>query len=143
MAVACHTSHTMSIHEQTAVNSQEIRDILYERKKEIQVSLKTCAHCSLCSDSCFLYQCRGKDPKYMPSYKFINSIGTLYKKKGNVTRTELEEIKEIVWKRCVLCTRCYCPLGIDIPWMIALARKICRSQNIFYDYNQENKGPLK
>jgi heterodisulfide reductase subunit C len=79
----------------------------------------------------------------MPSHKVINSIGIFYKKKGKVTRAELEDIKEIIWKRCVLCTRCYCPLGIDIPSMIALARRICRSQGVVYNYNQETRTPLK
>jgi Fe-S oxidoreductase len=133
----------MSSPIQPAVDTDKIHEILWERKKEIQVSLKSCAHCSLCADSCFLYQCRDKDPRYMPSHKFINSIGTLYNKKGDVTREALEEIRDIVWKRCVLCTRCYCPLGVDIPSMIALARKVCRSQNVFYDYTQETGGPRK
>ncbi len=128
---------------QPAVDTDEIHEILWARKKEIQVSLKSCAHCSLCADSCFLYHCRDNDPRYMPSHKFINSIGTLYRNKGNVTREALEEIRDIVWTRCVLCTRCYCPLGIDIPSMIALARKVCRSQNVFYDYSQETGDPLK
>ena len=44
---------------------------------------------------------------------------------------ELEEIKINVWERCVLCTRCYCPFGIDIPAMISLARSICRSQGVY------------
>ncbi len=50
-----------------------------------------------------------KDPKYMPSYKFLNSVGVLYKKKGNVDKLDLGEMRDLVWERCVLCTRCYCP----------------------------------
>ncbi|MBW1748969.1 MAG: 4Fe-4S dicluster domain-containing protein [Deltaproteobacteria bacterium] len=94
-----------------------------------------CAHCSLCAESCFLFNAFNKDPKYMPSYKFIHSIGILYKKKGKVDRSMLEEISINIWKRCVLCTRCYCPFGIDIPSMIALARSICRSQGVFPRYD--------
>jgi Fe-S oxidoreductase len=30
----------------------------------------------------------------------------------------------------VLCGRCYCPFGIDIPNMISFARSILRSQGI-------------
>jgi len=71
-----------------------------------------------------------KKPEYMPSYKFINSIGKIYQKNGNVTREFLEKARDLVWENCVLCTRCYCPIGIDIPSMIAVARSICRSQGI-------------
>jgi predicted aldo/keto reductase-like oxidoreductase len=66
----------------------------------------------------------------MPSYKVLNSLGTLYKKKGQVSREQLESIKELIWGNCALCERCYCPIGIDIPFMIAFARSILRSQGI-------------
>jgi Fe-S oxidoreductase len=102
----------------------------------MKTALRVCAHCSLCAESCFLFHVHDGDPRYMPSHKFINSIGRLYKKKGQVDRKGLEEISEIVWRRCVLCTRCYCPLGIDIPEMIALARNICRSQDVYYQWDQ-------
>jgi Fe-S oxidoreductase len=117
-----------------AVDCEAIRAILDQRKDQMQLALKVCAHCSLCAESCFLFQVHDGDPRYMPSHKFINSLGKLYRKKGRVSREELEEIKEIVWRRCVLCTRCYCPLGVDIPEMIALTRSICRSQNVFFQY---------
>ena len=65
----------------------------------------------------------------------LNGSLNIYKKKGKVDRAGFEEIKEIVWRRCVLCTRCYCPLGIDIPEMIALARDICRSQEVYFQWS--------
>jgi len=118
----------------SGVNTDLIRKRLDEHKKKIKLSLKACAHCSLCAESCFLYMSKNKDPKYVPSYKFINSIGLLYKKKGNVDKVALEEIKSNVWERCALCTRCYCPIGINIPEMLALARTICREQDVYPDY---------
>jgi heterodisulfide reductase subunit C len=66
----------------------------------------------------------------MPSYKVLNSLGKLYRKKGKVTRAQLEEMKDLIWRNCVLCERCYCPLSIDLPNMIAFARSILRSQGI-------------
>ena len=66
----------------------------------------------------------------MPSYKVVYSLGKLYKKKGKVNWKALEEMKDLVWKNCVLCERCYCPFGIDIPNMIAFTRSILRSQGI-------------
>lgn len=119
------------------VDSEAIRKILDEKKTKMKLSLKACAHCTLCAESCFLFNGRNKDPKYMPSYKFLNSIGVLYKNNGNVDKLDLGEIRDIVWERCVLCTRCYCPVGIDIPEMIALARRVCRSQGVYPRYDQE------
>lgn len=119
-----------------AVDVKKIRKALYKNKTQISLSLKLCVHCTLCAESCFLYMHRGKDPIYMPSHKFINSLGRLYKKKGEIDRKGLEEIREIVWDRCVLCTRCYCPMGIDIPGMIALTRDICREQGVLPRFDE-------
>ena len=116
------------------LNVDLIKKRLNTHKKKFKLSLKACAHCSLCAESCFLYMSHDKDPKYTPSYKFINSIGLLYKKKGKVDKNVLEEIKCNVWERCALCTRCYCPVGINIPEMIATARSICREQGVYPDY---------
>ena len=120
-----------------AIDIQRIRETLNKNKTQISLSLKLCVHCTLCAESCFLYMHRGKDPVFMPSHKFINSLGRLYKKKGEIDRKGLEEIREIIWERCVLCTRCYCPMGIDIPGMIALTRGICRDQGVLPQFDKE------
>ena len=119
------------------IDTEEIKEIMAPDRAKMKLWLTACAHCSLCAESCFLFTTRGRDPKYMPSHKFINSIGRLYKKKGRVDAAALEEIGDILWNRCVLCTRCYCPFGIDIPEMIALGRKVCRSQGIYRRYDEE------
>lgn len=120
------------------VNTEEIQAILKEKETKMKLSLKACAHCTFCAESCFLFTGRGQqDPKYMPSYKFLNSIGVLYKKKGKVDNLDLREMRDLVFERCVLCTRCYCPVGVNIPEMIALARRVCRSQGIYPDYDRE------
>jgi Fe-S oxidoreductase len=82
-----------------------------------------------------------KDPRYMPSYKVVRSLGRLYKKRGRVNRAQLEEMKELVFRNCALCGRCYCPFGIDIPNMIAFARTILRSQGIYGMYPHSVGGP--
>ena len=120
----------------TDVDIEPIQQILKENKQQIKMGLKICAHCSLCAESCFLYAAT-QEPKYMPSYKFINSIGRLYRKNGKVSHEELETIRDIVWHDCVLCTRCYCPFGIDIPALISLARQACRTQGISREYDKE------
>ncbi len=118
-----------------AVDIKKIKKMLNKHKVKMKLSLKVCAHCTLCAESCVMYMSNGKEPEYMPSHKFINSIGKLYKNSGNVDMKTLEEIRDTVWNRCVLCMRCYCPLGIDIPEMIVLARSICRSQGVFPTYD--------
>ena len=114
-----------------------IRRQLRKHRVKMKLSLRICVHCSLCAESCFIYTTRGRKPEYMPSHKVIHSVGVLYKRKGKVDRADLEEISKIVWERCVLCMRCYCPFGIDIPGMIAFARGICRSQKVLPAFDEE------
>ena len=113
------------------VDTKQIKEMLNRNKGKMKRYLSHCAHCSLCAESCFLYMEHHKDPQYMPSYKAINSLGKLYRKRGKVDRKLLTEMKRIVWRNCVLCGRCYCPIGIHIPSMIAFARSILRSQDVY------------
>jgi Fe-S oxidoreductase len=113
------------------VDTKQIKEMLNRKKGKMKRYLSYCAHCSLCAESCFLYMEHHKDPQYMPSYKAINSLGKLYRKRGKVDRKLLTEMKGIVWRNCVLCGRCYCPIGIHIPSMIAFARSILRSQDVY------------
>jgi Fe-S oxidoreductase len=113
------------------VDTKQIKEMLNRKKGKMKRYLSNCAHCSLCAESCFLYREHHKDPQYMPSYKAIHSLGKLYRKRGKVDRKLLTEMKGIVWRNCVLCGRCYCPIGIHIPSMIAFARSILRSQDVY------------
>ncbi len=113
------------------VDTEQIKKMLNAKKGKMKRYLSHCAHCSLCAESCFLYMAHHKDPQYMPSFKAINSLGKLYRKRGKVDRELLTEMKGIVWRNCVLCGRCYCPIGIHIPSMIAFARSILRSQDVY------------
>ena len=117
------------------VNRDQIKRMLKSKKSEMKRYLSYCVHCSICAESCFLYMANDKDPQYMPSYKVVNSLGKLYTKRGNVDRAFLEKIKKVVWRNCVLCRRCYCPVGVDVPSMIAFARSICRSQGVYPDFD--------
>jgi Fe-S oxidoreductase len=121
----------MSNQEMKPIDTKKIREMLNRKKGKMKRYLSHCAHCSLCAESCFLYREHHQDPQYMPSYKAIHSLGKLYKKRGKVDRKLLTEIKGIVWRNCVLCGRCYCPIGIHIPSMIAFARSILRSQDVY------------
>ncbi len=113
------------------VDTKKVKEMLNRRKGKMKRFLSYCAHCSLCAESCFLYMKHRKDPQYMPSYKVIHSLGKLYRKRGKVDWKLLNDIKGIVWRNCVLCGRCYCPIGIHVPSMIAFTRSILRSQGVF------------
>ena len=76
----------------------------------------------------------------MPSYKAINSLGRMFKKKGRLEHDDLRNMKELIWGNCVLCGRCYCPLGIDISKMISWARTICRTQGVYERYDVDARG---
>lgn len=105
-----------------------IKAVLKQNAPEIKLFFTACIHCSYCADTCFLQRNNPDDPTYTPSYKVIHSVGKLYKKKGKVTPKELGEIQDLLWVKCALCTRCVCPIQLNIPGMIALGRDICRSQ---------------
>ncbi|WP_320043640.1 (Fe-S)-binding protein [uncultured Desulfobacter sp.] len=110
------------------IDPSGIKAMLKQNAPEIKLFFSACIHCSYCADTCFLQRNNPDDPTYMPSYKVIHSVGKLYKKKGKVTFEELEEIQDLLWVKCALCTRCVCPMQLNIPGMIALGRDICRSQ---------------
>ncbi len=120
----------MTPNNDKTVDHELIRAFLDEKKSKMKLSLAACASCSLCAESCFMFNNNDQNPQFMPSYKILKSLGVLYRKKGKVTRQMLENMRNLIWKNCVLCGRCYCAVGIDIPEMIAFARMICRSQDI-------------
>ena len=53
-----------------------------------------------------------------------------------VDRKILEGMKGMVWRNCVLCGRCYCPIGVHVPSMIAFTRAIFRSQGIYPEVDE-------
>jgi Fe-S oxidoreductase len=117
-----------------------IKRILSKKRKLIKLSLSVCVHCSICSDSCFLFRSHQNDPTYTPSYKAINSIGKIFKTGGILSDNEYKDIADLVWNKCVMCTRCYCPVGINIPSLIATARTICREKGFYRKYDGKEVG---
>lgn len=121
-------------------SENKIKKIINKKRGIIKLSLRVCVHCSICSDSCFLYMSHKNDPTYTPSYKVIHSIGRIYKKNGMLSDGEYENIKRLIWDKCVLCTRCYCPIGISIPSLISTARTICREKGVYRTYEGNIAG---
>ncbi len=120
----------MSTEKNNPVDHNVIKELLDEKKSKMKLSLAACASCSLCAESCFMFNIYDQKPEFMPSYKVLKSLGVLYRKQGKVSRQTLEKMGDLVWKNCVLCGRCYCAVGIDIPEMLAFTRMICRSQGV-------------
>ena len=54
--------------------------------------------------------------------------------------SEYEDVRELAWDKCVLCTRCYCPIGISIPSLIAAARGVCREKGVHRWYTTERNA---
>jgi Fe-S oxidoreductase len=107
-----------------------INRVVDSKKDMIRLSLQACVHCALCAESCFKFRQSGGDPTYTPSYKAINSIGRIWQTRGRLSDEEYEDIRGLAWDKCVLCTRCYCPIGINIPSLIAAARCACREKGV-------------
>jgi Fe-S oxidoreductase len=124
-----------------SVDTAKIAEILADKKDRMRTCLEACAGCAICAESCFLFNEKDGDPQYMPSYKVIKTLGILYSRKGKVARDELERMQQVLWRNCVLCGRCYCPFGIDIPNMIAFARSILRSQGIYGVFPHTSGSP--
>lgn len=115
------------------VNTNKIKQILSANDSaRIRTWLSLCARCGLCAESCFFYLANDKDPKFSPAYKFKNTLGEMYRRKGEVDRDFLKKCYDILWGECTTCKRCslFCPFGIDIATMIATARTVCWSQGI-------------
>lgn len=100
-------------------------------RKMVGLSLSVCVHCAICADSCFKFRNSGNDPTYTPSYKAIHSIGVIQRRRGRLSPEQWNEAKDLAWNKCVLCMRCYCPIGIDIPSLIARARAACRERGYY------------
>ncbi|HNR12725.1 MAG TPA: (Fe-S)-binding protein [Thermodesulfobacteriota bacterium] len=117
--------------QQSSKDNRNHIEIMFRRKQRtVKLLSSFCVRCGLCADSCFLYRNHHGDQQYMPSYEALTSMKALAKNKKLISREELENVRDLIWKKCVLCKRCYCPLGIDIPSIIAFARTICRTRGM-------------
>ncbi|WP_300674029.1 electron transfer complex ferredoxin TmcB [Desulfoluna sp.] len=97
-----------------------------EASPRLDAYLSSCVHCGLCSDSCHYYLSRDKDPAYSPAGKVKESLLPLLRGK-KITPETLKKAAIISYTHCNLCRRCtmYCPLGVDIAYLISLVRRIC------------------
>ena len=116
---------------ETQPDRDKVRGILSANDgARIRTWLSICSRCGLCAESCFVYLANDRDPKLSPAYKFHQTLGEMYRRKGKLTPQFLKKCYEISWLQCTMCKRCsiFCPFGIDIATMITISRHICHSQ---------------
>ncbi len=105
---------------------------------EYAAYLNSCLRCGFCSDSCHYYLAE-KDVKALPAYK-LSLIAGVFKKyfssmgkriprwidAKDFNKKMVEEWIDSLFGRCTLCARCTlnCTMGINIPYLIRLARGI-------------------
>ncbi len=96
--------------------------------------MESCVSCGLCAEACHFFETTG-DPRFTPIYKIepfkrayqreVGPFAPIYKLlKPAVKAKQLEEWEELIYDSCTMCGRCTlaCPMGIDIPSLIELAR---------------------
>jgi Fe-S oxidoreductase len=120
------------------IDTKKIKSML-DRKGRMKIFLSVCASCGACADSCFYYRNSG-DPESTPSYKALNSLGIMFRKWKKLDYDDLTAMKKLIWGKCVMCRRCYCPLGIDISSAISWARTICRANGVYEDFSEGPSG---
>ncbi|VVS91770.1 electron transfer complex ferredoxin TmcB [Desulfoluna spongiiphila] len=124
-------------------DEKKVREIIHtvihkEASPRLEAYLSTCVHCGLCSDSCHYYLSRDKDPAYSPAGKVKKSLLALTRSR-KITPEILKEAAIVAFTHCNLCRRCtlYCPLGVDIAYLIAMVRRICFLCGVVPHYIQD------
>lgn len=115
------------------------RVLAVETGARLKAYLSACTHCGLCAEACHFYLSHNNDPAYSPFGKVKQTLLEMIKKKGRVSPEFLRRANAIAYTECNLCRRCaiYCPMGIDIAYMIGVVRRICHSLGIIPLYLQD------
>ncbi|MCP4683046.1 MAG: (Fe-S)-binding protein [Desulfobacterales bacterium] len=105
----------------------------------LKVYVDTCVHCGLCSDACHFYLSHDKDPRYSPVAKVKQTMWEILKKKGRVSPEFMKRAALVASTECNLCRRCaqYCPMGIDIAYIIVMVRRLCQRLGVTPLYIQD------
>jgi Fe-S oxidoreductase len=105
----------------------------------LKIYVDTCVHCGLCSEACHYYLSYDKDPSFSPVGKVKQTMWEILKKKGRVSPEFIRRASEIASTECNLCRRCvqYCPMGIDIAYIIVMVRRICHRLGVTPLYIQD------
>ncbi|MFH1136943.1 MAG: (Fe-S)-binding protein [Pseudomonadota bacterium] len=106
-----------------------------KRNRVIEMYLRTCSRCGLCSTACHVYASMPR-PQYTPAYR-AEVVRRVYKKyfrlqgrflpflgeAKTLDETSLQELHEAAYS-CTGCRRCmvYCPFGIDTQQIMSIAK---------------------
>jgi Fe-S oxidoreductase len=101
--------------------------------------VETCIHCGLCADACHYYLSKDKDPRLSPAGKVKQTVWAMIKAKGKVDAEFIRQVARIAHTECNLCKRCamYCPFGIDIAYLMSIARRIVHKLGVTPLYLQD------
>ncbi|KPK15618.1 MAG: ferredoxin [Nitrospira bacterium SG8_3] len=129
------------IEKLTSAKIQEVfqKVIKGETGARLKAYVNTCVHCGLCSEACHYYLSHDNEPRWSPVGKVKQTIWELIKNKGKVSPEALKQIALVASTECNLCKRCamYCPLGIDIAYLMLIVRRICHKLGVTPLYIQD------
>ena len=110
-----------------------------ETGARLKTYVDTCVHCGLCSEACHYYLSHDNDPVFSPAGKVKQTIWELLRRKGDVGPEFIERMARIAYTECNLCRRCamYCPFGIDVAYLVTVARRICHKLGVTPKYMQD------
>ena len=110
-----------------------------ETSARFKAYVETCVHCGLCSEACHFYLSHDNDPHYSPVGKVKQALWPMIRKKGRVDANFIRQAAIIAHTQCNLCKRCvqYCPLGIDIAYLLSIVRRIAHKLGITPLYLQD------
>jgi len=110
-----------------------------ETGARLKVYVDTCVHCGLCSEACHYYLSHDKEPRWSPVGKVKQTMWEMLKNKGKVSPDFIKKASEIASTECNLCRRCaqFCPMGIDIAYIITMVRRICHKLGVTPQYIQD------
>jgi len=105
----------------------------------LKTYVETCVHCGLCSEACHFYLSNDKDPRFAPAGKVKQTVWEMIRRKGAVSVDFMKQASEIASTECNLCKRCvqYCPMGIDVAFLMLFVRRICHKLGISPQYIQD------
>lgn len=115
------------------------RVLSLETGARMKAYLSACTHCGLCAEACHFYLSRERDPSFSPVGKIKQTLWEILKNRGRLSPDFFRRASLIAYGQCNLCRRCaiYCPMGIDIAYMISVVRRICHLLGVTPLYLQD------
>ena len=117
-----------------------IRDVLKgEAGARVKVYEQTCMRCGACAKACHFSLSHPDDASYTPVAKLDKTIFKMVRESGKLNAEQMRGIAQIAHTECNMCRRCihYCPVGVDIAYLMSLVRRICNKLGITPTFIQD------